>query len=168
MKKFTVAIILASLLLLVPFQTYAGSPYDPAVLSQWAGCTATVVTNNRVSVDNSMYSPYEHTVYIGTAPGVPQYVRTIIIFHEVGHCLQRQTGFDLYNDRVITELDADRIAADLACRYGMDGKQMLHDIFVWAKETFGYDGDAGHGTLVQRISQGELAEACQVIPIQAP
>ena len=171
MKKLSAAIILASLLVLVPFQSQAAW-YDPESLARWAGCRADVQVEPTRSVLGSHYHPGYAILHIGTATDVPLAHRIIITFHEIGHCLQDQAGHLNYGgpfaNLVEVELDADRQAADLACRYGLDGRRMLHDIFVWAKQTFGYTGDDAHGTVEQRISQGDLAEACQPVLAQSP
>jgi hypothetical protein len=61
---------------------------------------------------------------------------------------------------VAYELDADRRSADLACGLGLDGRKLLHDTFQWAHDSFGYNGDDHHGTLAERMSQGDKATAC--------
>lgn len=172
MKRF-IAAALMSLFLLIPISGYASSPYSPESLIRWAGCTAQIVTSDQRSVMSSMYNPYSHTVYIGTAEqyGVTRDFRVAIIFHEVQHCLQGQAGHldgpGYFQSIVDVELDADRGSADLMCQYHMDGVKILHDLFVWARAEFGYEGDPNHGTLEQRISQGENAMACQLVPPQS-
>lgn len=143
-------------------------------LVRWAGCHAPVHTSDQVSVLASFYSPdgglyYEPGLYIGTAAGVPGFVRLMVTLHETGHCLQHQEGaMDAFTNMVDLELDADRRAADLACGLGLDGRALLHDLFVWAYRVFGYTGDWLHGTLAQRIEQGERASRCGVRPVEAP
>lgn len=173
MKKSILAAVLFLTTTLLPFNVGANDLYKPEALARWAGCRANVVTSDQVSITRSYYNYYEHTLYIGTSSDSPLMVRVIIVFHEIGHCLQAQDGTmtKYYNGPLQVqdiELDADRRAADLACRYGLPGKSLLHDVFVWAYKTFGYLGDYAHGTISQRIRQGELASACQVVPVQAP
>ena len=140
--------------------------------ARWAGCTAALITSDERSILESFYRPYTHALYIGTQD-TSQHFMLIVLFHEIGHCLQFQRYTlpeiqEIYQTRVALELDADRLAADLACSMGMEGKRMLRDIFEWAHEEFGYDGDPEHGSLAERIGQGELAPACNPAPIQAP
>jgi hypothetical protein len=139
---------------------------------KWAGCNAPVYTSYDESVLSSFYRSGDG-IYIGlgTAPRLTDEMMMVVIFHETGHCLQDQLGY-LYSMRdekgtVAVELDADRWAAQLLCGYRMDGKQLLHDIFVWAYKTYGYDGDWNHGTIWERISQGNNADYCRVDPVQA-
>jgi len=133
-------------------------------LVRWAGCEARLVTSDQHEVVESYYSPLEHALYVGTKqlPGLRPEMAEMVLFHEIGHCLQAQAGLgDL--PTLVLELDADRQAADLACGLGRDGRQLLHDLFVWALKTYDYDGDPSHGTLVQRISQGENASLCRAL-----
>jgi hypothetical protein len=140
------------------------------------GCTAEVVTSDTHSAMESFYHPITHQVYVGTGysvvyglPEVPPHLAVIIVLHEAAHCLQW-----MYEDPVIfegavaRELDADRRAADMACRLGMPGDKLLHDIMVWAYEKLGYEGDISHGTLEQRIRAGQGLESCRVRPHSAP
>lgn len=144
-------------------------PYEDIIA--WSGCKAALVTSDDRYVIESFYNLMTSTLYIGTkdTADLPQEVAEMVLFHEIGHCLQHQAG--LFNEpipRVVVELDADRWAADLACGLHRDGKRLLHDIFVWAYETLGYEGDPGHGTLAQRIAQGDNAAMCKLTPRQAP
>ena len=156
--------------LVVP-ATAAHQQISYEVIAAWAGCRATLVTNDDASILNSHYTLAPPTLSIGTQPvdGLPQDVAEMVLFHEIGHCLQHQAG--LFNEPiplVVVELDADRWAAELACGMHRDGKRLLHDIFVWAHEQFGYNGDPAHGTLAQRIAQGDNAAMCKLTPLQAP
>jgi len=128
----------------------------------WAGCKANLVTSDEESVASSFYVPVERTLYIGTQsdPSIPEYVHTMILLHEVGHCLQHQQGYVFEMAVVERELDADRISVDLACAMGMDGRTMIHDVFMWAYESFGYQGDYAHGTSAERIAQRDKARWC--------
>jgi hypothetical protein len=91
---------------------------------KWSGCQAELVTGDDHSPAESFYLPASHTLYVGTSPdpSIPEYVHTMILLHEIGHCLQAQAGYlyDLGNPA--RELDADRISVDLACALGMDGR----------------------------------------------
>jgi hypothetical protein len=170
MKKFITAVLVGLLLLIPGSASRAGLlDVDPASLAKWAGCHATVVTSNDYSPLRSMYFP-GGSIYIGTMPGIVSREGAIAIaFHEITHCLQDQNYPAIWDDRVATELDADRGSADLMCRYGMDGKRILRELFEWFKSMNpDWDGDDNHGTMAQRISQGELAEACRVVPVQTP
>lgn len=140
---------------------------DTATLTRWAGCSANVVTSDRVPAIGSYYSPLEHTLYIGTSPEIPADAQLMVTLHEIGHCLQAQEGFFYGRTSVQIELDADRRSADLACSLGLDGVRMLHDLFVWAFDVYGYDGDLDHGTMVERISAAEGAPACRIQPTQS-
>ena len=166
------AAFLVALIVLVAFPataTHRQAPYEEII--RWARCTAALVTSDERGVVESYYAPYSHQLYVGTQDraDLPQRLAEMILFHEIGHCLQRQAGlFDGSFSRVQIELDADRWAAEIACSLGRDGKRDLHDLFVWAKETFGYEGDPDHGTLIQRIAQGKNAALCNLPPTQAP
>jgi hypothetical protein len=160
--------LLLALTLLLPGGGFASHrDLDIAATARWAGCTADLTTSDEVSIAGSAYSPDEHRLYIGTQPGAPEYVYTIVALHEIGHCLQWQEESPLRRHTPERELDADRRAADLACAMGLDGAQMLHDTMVWAKQEFDYNGDPNHGTLVERISASALAYSCRVVPQQA-
>jgi hypothetical protein len=140
-------------------------------LVAWAGCNATVMTSDQQLASDSMFSLQTKTLYIGTRPDAPTYAERIIILHEIGHCLQLQEGGIAYFQETGApgyELDADMRSADLACKLGMDGRRMLHDTMIWAKHTFGYEGDWVHGSLADRIAQGDNAPACKAHATQAP
>ena len=164
------AALIAFLIFTIPASAmHRQQPYEDIV--RWAGCHAGLVTDDDRVVVESYYSPSASILFIGTKdfPGLEQELAEMVLFHEVGHCLQHQAGLlDGTLPTLVTELDADRWAADLACGLGRDGKRLLHDIFVWAHETFGYDGDPWHGTLKQRIAQGDNAPFCKIVPLQAP
>ena len=136
---------------------------------KWTGCKARVVTSYDHHGVESFYSPNSHTLYIGLAR-TPERHLLMIVLHESGHCLQMQKGYlvPLYNaggNRAI-ELDADRIATDLACGLNLDGPQLLRDLFEWALATYGYEGDADHGTLDERVAQAKNSLTCRIM--QAP
>jgi len=171
--KLTVAAMLAALFIALPFEV-AFTAYDwrfdpteyPKMVS-WAGCTADVDIDQHDSVAGSYYVPGYHVMHIGARDdsGIPYFAGLIILLHETGHCLQFQADpegqMSAYRqDPVKYELDADRRAADLACSMGLDGKQLLRDTFQWAHDVLGYEGDPSHGTLAQRMSQGDAAPAC--------
>lgn len=165
MKRLIATLLLSVLSVLSALPAAADhrqAPYERLV--RWAQCTATFVTSDEVPVLRSYYDSVEHTLYIGTAelPGLSQELAEIVLFHEIGHCLQEQAGLFRDLPTIVTELDADRWAADLACALDRDGKRLLHDFFVWAKQTFGYDGDPDHGTLAQRTAQGDNAAMCKL------
>ncbi len=158
--KLHAALAISLIALLLPW-TYSLARY-PAT-AEWAQCHATVVTSDQHSPIESFYQPLTHTLYIGTEEdsSVPYYAGLIILLHEVGHCLQDESGWlDAHPDTVERELDADRRSADLACGMGLDGRRLLHDTFVWAHDRFDYNGDEDHGSLAERISQGDNAQAC--------
>ena len=142
-------------------------------LVAWTGCKARVVVSADHHAVESFYSPRSHALYIGIK-STPYPYLLMIVLHETGHCLQMQKGYliPLYNaggTRAV-ELDADRIATDLACGLNMDGPRLLRDLFDWALETYGYDGDPGHGTLADRIDQAKNALVCRLTqaPPEAP
>jgi hypothetical protein len=167
------AAMLTALLIALPF-TVSFSQYDwrldPAQypkMVQWAGCTAAIDVDTDDSPVKSYYVPVYHILHIGAAedPNVPYYAGLIILLHEVGHCLQFQANPEEhvrnYREHPVQyELDADRRSADLACGLGLDGRKLLHDTFQWAHDAFGYNGDDGHGTLSERMSQADNAHAC--------
>jgi len=142
-------------------------------LVRWAGCKATVVTDENESALSSYYRYGDQIMYIGLAKeeGLTDNMEAMVIFHETGHCLQDQLGYirSLWEEKgtVAVELDADRWSAQLACAYHLDGRQLLHDVFVWAMNAYGYHGDYNHGSIWERISQGEKADYCNVTPQQA-
>lgn len=43
---------------------------------------------------------------------------------------------------------------------GLDGPGLLRDVFIWAYENLGYEGDDKHGTLLERTRQGARASGC--------
>ena len=171
--KLTVAAMLTALLIALPFEV-SFSQYDwrmdPAQypkMVQWAGCTAQIDVDDNDSPTGSYYVPVYHILHIGAKedPNVPYYAGLIILLHEVGHCLQFQANPEEhvanYREHPVQyELDADRRSADLACGLGLDGRKLLHDTFQWAHDAFGYNGDDGHGTLSERMSQADNAHAC--------
>ena len=167
MKKLVVA-LLVSLLAVLPVSATA-SWYNETNqdLVRWAGCTATVIEWPQFGPEGSYYLVGSHTIVFGTKPTMSKDAALMILFHETGHCLQfqnrdRQEVAELFDySQVNLELDADRWAAQLACARHLDGRTLLHDVFVEAYEKFDYEGDSNHGTLAQRISQGNRAEACR-------
>jgi hypothetical protein len=165
--------MLAALLIALPFEV-AFTQYDwrldPAQypqMVQWAGCTADIDVDENDSPVGSYYVPVYHILHIGAKEdaNVPYYAGLIILLHEVGHCLQFQANpiehvGNYRADPVKYELDADRRSADLACGLGLDGRALLRQTLQWAHDAFGYNGDDKHGTLAERMSQGENARAC--------
>src|SRR5258706_5076347 len=132
-------------------------------LVRWAGCRAELVTSDDVEMRSSNYTTLDHTLYIGTkvTEGLRPDLAEMILFHEIGHCLQDQEGMLGPGMEIMRiELDADRHAANLACGLGRDGTRLLRELFEWAKVTFNYDGDYIHGTLDQRIAQASHASMC--------
>lgn len=168
--KRLIAVALLSLCLVVQADAHH-KDRDYAKIIRYAGCHAKLVTSDEHSVIESYYNSENKTMYIGTQPeaDLPEDEALIIVLHETGHCQQDQEGLlaDLapaYFDPtpiVTLELDADRRAADMACRMGKDGRGLLRDVFIWVHDKFGYNGDYLHGTLEQRISQGRLALSCE-------
>jgi hypothetical protein len=165
-----VALLIAIALVLVPYKMqFMDWRYDPAgypSLVKWAGCHATVIADPSQPAVGSFYIPMRHVIIIGTDENAkePYYAGLFIVLHETGHCLQDESGWlDKQTDIVVVELDADRRATDLACARGLDGRKILHDTFVWARDEFGYQGDPAHGSLEQRMAQGDLAHACDKV-----
>ena len=171
--KLAVATLVAALLIALPFEVSFSAyewRYDPsnyAQMVQWAGCTAALDVDENDSPAGSYYVPVYHILHIGAKddPAIPYYAGLIILLHETGHCLQFQANPEQHvrnyrEDPVKYELDADRRSADLACALGLDGRTLLRQTFQWAHDTFGYNGDDKHGTLEQRMSQGDAATAC--------
>lgn len=149
---------------------------DYSSMVRWSGCRAQIVfVEDRPPVTSYYGQDWTGTKYVVLGTQVdretPYYVTAMVLFHELGHCLQDQAGTlqTLYQEggRKAVELDADRQAADLACRYGLDGKRLLQELMVWILETYDYQGDPNHGTLEERIIQGEKAEACNLVPPQS-
>lgn len=148
---------------------YPSWQYDPnnfPEISRWAGCKAGVIIDWERSPVFSYYTREAKYIMIGGLDDgkMPYYAGLMIFLHEVGHCLQDQNG------ELITypmnpkkyELDADRYSADLSCKLGLNGRSLLKELFDWAKEAFGYEGDPDHGTMAERIAQGLKATACDV------
>ena len=163
-----VAVLAALTLALSPYEIqlldWQYSPANYPRIVKWAGCTAEVILrDDRPAVASYYtYSSYNRYVVIGTMEmgDIPYYAGLLVVFHETSHCLQHQNGTLYQMDPKTRELDADRWGADLACGMGLDGRKILHDTFVWAHETFGYEGDPEHGTLTERMSQGANARLC--------
>ena len=169
MKRLLIACLTLVMLSIPAGATHRQSTYADIV--SWAGCRAALVTDDTRHIFSSHYNYPSKTLYIGTADAaeLAQELAEMVLFHEIGHCLQHQTGMlDAPIPLMMIELDADRWAAELACGLGKDGKRLLHDLFVWAYETQGYEGDSAHGTLTQRIAQGDNAAMCKLTPYQAP
>lgn len=167
--KVLIATILALTLVTPAFAEHRQDGYESWV--KWAGCDATLVTDDDREIVSSHYNIVTRTLVIGAKDrsDLPREIAEMILFHEIGHCLQQQAGmFEAMTPIIVIELDADRWAADLACGMGRDGQRLLHDLMVWAKEVFDYDGDPWHGSLAQRIAQGKNAAFCRIAPHQAP
>src|SRR3989442_1279471 len=92
MKKLIAALLLA---LLIPSTSYAMSAQQVKSLVKWAGCNATVVTDESESILSSYYRYGDQIMYIGLAKenGLSDGMSTIVIFHETGHCMQDQLGY---------------------------------------------------------------------------
>src|SRR5690349_1210451 len=170
MRKVIATVLLCLLALVAPIPTIGATntttPQEHyTTLARWAGCRAEVITSDEHSIVESFYNG---KLYIGTMPdGVPAELAEMVALHEIGHCLQDQAGVldDYAWNPQVYELDADRRAADLACARHKDGAKLLHDLFVWAYETYGYSGDYAHGTMAERISQSTNAPACHPAPL---
>ena len=164
-----VALVLGVLFLSYPL--HQGNYYVDLV--SYSGCKAAVVENESAGPEQSFFAVDESGPFIVIGVNgdsdLPMFVGTMILLHEAGHCLQYQEGLlgDYRNDPKKYELDADRRAADLACGMGMDGRGMLKDLFVWAREVLGYTGDMWHGTSDERMAQGDRARRCDKPSIQS-
>ena len=171
LKVAALSVAAAFLLALAPFtvqfQTWQYNPENFPKIVTWAGCSATVHVSDQHSPAESFYDPMNHEMYVGTREDgdIPYYAGLIILLHETGHCLQKQSGFyspyEYRRNPVPFELEADRQSADLACSLGLDGKKLLRDTFQWAHDEFAYNGDDNHGTLAERMAMGDKAPACQ-------
>ena len=66
-------LLLAVALVLLTAASGVASHLDRSTLGlvRWAGCSADLTTSDEVGVEGSGYSPSEHRLYIGTAPGAP-------------------------------------------------------------------------------------------------
>ncbi len=158
------------------------TPAKAEQLVRWTGCKADLTLDKTEPVMGSYFRHYsldydkdapKSELYLGIKPyeGLTEEMEIAVLFHESGHCLQYQNSqmsILRQNGTRTMELDADRYSADLMCSYHMDGRQILHDLFVWALKTFDYNGDWGHGTLWERISQGNLATSCNLVSQQSP
>ena len=166
MKRVIGALICFALLLglVTPVQAHHLDK-DLVRVVRWTGCKAQVFTSDEYHAAQSFYDYDKHALYIGTS-NTPAVHLLMIVLHESGHCLQAQIGYliPLYNagGSIAVELDADRIATDLACGAGLDGPSMLRNLFAWARATYGYEGDDNHGTMEQRIAQAENALVCRL------
>lgn len=169
MKRFLALSLALVLLLAIPASAdHRQAGYEEIV--RWAGCRATLYTDDTESITGSFYTSRTHALYIGTLdePGLSPELARMVLYHEIGHCLQEQSDLFTGTSALYRELDADRWAADLACARGEDGVRLLRDLFLWAKEHYEYDGDPAHGTLEQRISAGTNAAMCRFAPPQVP
>ncbi len=170
LSRLLAAVLILTMAVVAPATSAVAEHADAPLLDlmDWSGCTADLVTSDEVGIESSYYDLLAHTLYIGTDPDRPAAVVLMVVLHEIGHCLQAQEGMlDLGLTIVEIELDADRRAADLACALHLDGAALLHDLFVWANESFGYEGDSTHGTMAERIAQGARAPACHRPPAQS-
>lgn len=143
--------------------------YQDAVIARGfmdrAGCRAELVTSEMRSIFESGFSAERNTLYYGTGDieALPDSGRTVL-FHEIGHCLQHQSGLteEAYRGgSVVYELDADRLGADIACRLGYNGVRDSKEFIEWVHATYGYTGDTGHGSIWQRKRQSDYAWSCQ-------
>jgi hypothetical protein len=158
------------------------TPAKAEQLVRWTGCKAELEVDVNEPImgsffmhDHLDYDPSDKgKLYLGLQPyeGLTEDMEIAVLFHEAGHCLQyqgnRMRELGRQFDTQPTELDADRRSADLMCAYHIDGRQILHDLFVWALNTFGYAGDRGHGTIWERISQGNNAYSCNSSRMESP
>jgi hypothetical protein len=165
--KALLAVLLMLCTLLVPLSAPALSiPTDVASLTaiaEWAGCKNVVVAdvegfgfNAYFGIDMSTGRP---AIVFINGTSIPEQHRFMIFLHELGHCLQYMEGVIFQMDTQTRELDADGRATQLACALHMDGPRMLDELWDWANETFGYDGDPDHGTLDERREQANRARS---------
>ena len=126
-------------------------------IAEWAGCEN--VTVYEADMLNAYFGvDYDGSPIIVIGTQFPEEHRLTVFLHELGHCLQYMDGSLMQMDSETRELDADGRSAQLACALHMNGPRMVYDLFVWVHETFGYEGDDAHGTLAQRIEQGNRAK----------
>jgi hypothetical protein len=169
MRRLVAALCLV-LALVVPVASGPAISTDVDTLTsiaEWAGCAD--VTVHEADILNAYFGVDMMTglpvILIGTQ--FPEEHRLTVFLHELGHCLQFMDGSIMEMDIETRELDADGRSAQLACALHMNGPKMVRDLLVWVHETFGYDGDEDHGTLAQRIEQGNRAKGwCPAV--QAP
>jgi hypothetical protein len=163
------ASLLAITLSLTPISASALTHQQVVDMSHWAGCRAEVVTSDEASATDSSFQVEESaTIYFGTAKeeGMTDEMQTLILFHEVSHCLQYQEDyiFHMYQEdgQKAVELDADYRGVQLACAYHLNGRQLIDDVFSWMLQNFGYTGDWRHGSIWERMAQGDKADWCAV------
>jgi hypothetical protein len=165
--KTLVALLLSLAVLVVPVAGDPAIPNSPAAfasIAEWAGCqNVTVSALETGGRFNAFFGVHPITgqpvIVFLNADSIPDQHRFTVFLHELAHCLQWGEGYIDKLDSVTLELDADGRAAQLACALGMDGPRMVREAFEWMRDTFGYQGDPGHGTLAQRIAQGKRGES---------
>jgi len=145
-------------------------------LVSFTGCKAEVIMDNTAPVFASYFTPDQGeghpAIFIGTGPMPEPYadekityeMSEAVVMHEAAHCVHYQNGTNEYGRS--EELAADRDSAGYMCSLGQNGAMIYHDLLVWAKNVFGYEGDPGHGTLEDRINAAFSAPACSPQPQQ--
>ena len=124
------------------------------------GCTATVVTVESTGF-NAYYNQYNHEVILVGFDTLPETWQKLILWHEIGHCLQSQAGeFGSLRAKGPYELewDADRFAIRQLAEEGIDGADLNATIWATVYQQYDYKGDEydSHGTTVDRITRGNL------------
>lgn len=186
--KILASVMIVLSLLATPVESRQETILDKVRL---AGCRSEVVLGENHSIFESYFNSDENKLYIGTRTGkLPKEYADAIIFHEAGHCVQLQDGTmkkfqeiikrakasaeanygypddavlaEFYAEILVIELDADARAAEMLCRRGLDGRAIYYELLVYAKENLGYEGDARHGSLQNRIDAAASAPMCKL------
>jgi len=130
-------------------------------MAQSVGCQATVRAMNSYEGFNAYYDSVSNAIYLINFSVIPESWQRLIAWHEIGHCLQWKEGRQvklreagLYE----REWDADRFAIEMLTNEGIDGAELNASIWADIYRQFNYAGDAdeAHGTLVGRITRGNL------------
>lgn len=167
MKKLLATLVLIASLVWSP-ATFAEVkitvPTDKDSLQKFGrsvGCENLVVRERIALSPNGSFQVRKDTPLINlmlVPKEKPQY-KLAIFYHELGHCMQYNEGLG-GEIGPADEQDADKRGANFACQNGMDGIELMTEELTWLHETYGYNGDPGHGTLDERIAAASSAEIC--------
>ena len=153
-------LIAAAALLAFVSPAWALTQDEAQQMAKLVGCTATVESRPSTEV-NAYYNSDSHEVVMIGFSNLPESWQRIILWHEVGHCLQWQDdryGALRAKGPYELEWDADRFAIRQLAAEGIDGAELNSTIWadIYRQSKYEGDPDDTHGTLVGRITRGNL------------